>query len=157
MKSLAGKSAHFSRRLSLKLETCGLKLAFTLVELLAAVAVVAVGCVFVLGGLSQCSASLAIAKKTVTANHLLASKMWDIDLAHRASGGGEPGEWGGVFEPPHAAFRWMQTAKNISEDFGNATRFVTDALLEETVGVLWTQGKATRDVSVTRYVKRKRE
>ena len=57
------------------------KKAFTLVELMIAVAVIAVGMVFVLGAFSQCLSALTTARKMVTANYLLNGKLWESDLA----------------------------------------------------------------------------
>ena len=52
--------------------------AFTLVELLIAVAVIAVGMVFILGALSQCVSAFTTAQNMVTANYLLNKKIWEI-------------------------------------------------------------------------------
>lgn len=130
--------------------------AFTLVELLAAVAVVAVGMVFILGAFSQCISSQATAEKKIRANFLLGAKIWEDDEAIESNNGSEPGDWSGAFEPPYAEFNWTQVVRDgVSGEFGNQSLVVQENLNEEVFSVSWRQGKAVKDVSVTRYVKRK--
>ena len=130
---------------------------FTLVELMAAVAVIAVGMVFVLSAFSQCASSLAIAQKMVTANYLLNGKIWEIDLAHKVNNGSEEGEWSGTFVSPNEEFNWTQIVQPVSADFGQETSFVQENLNEEILKIAWSQGKVAKDISVTRYVHKKRE
>ena len=133
------------------------KAAFTLVELLIAVTIIAVGMVFVLGALSQCVFSLNTAEKITTANYLLNKKIWEIDLAQKLNNGSEEGGWGEAFPEPYNNFNWTQNVSGISADFGNETTLLQDNLYEEKVGVSWKQGAGMRDISVVRYVKRKKE
>jgi prepilin-type N-terminal cleavage/methylation domain-containing protein len=144
---------------------------FTLVELLVASAVMAVGLVFVLGALGRCSTSLALARRTVTASSLLNAKLWDLDLEHRGNNGTEEGEWEGDFEEPNQMFHWTQTVvpltANLTEvavgnasggtsiDPGNTSSAWEESFLEETVTVGWSQGRQKRNVTITRYVRRK--
>lgn len=130
--------------------------AFTLVELLVAVAVIAVGMVFVLGALSRCMTSLLTAQKMVTASYLLNQKIGEIDLAYQQNNGSEEGAWGDVFAAPHEEFNWTQNVSRIAADFGNDTVLIQENLNEEVVKVLWKQARVGRDISVTRYVKRKK-
>ena len=130
---------------------------FTLVELLAAVAVIAVGMVFILSAFSQCMSSLVLAQKMVTANYLLNGKIWEIDLAHKVNNGSEEGEWSGTFVSPNEEFNWTQIVQPVSTDFGQETSFVQENLHEEILKIAWSQGKVSKDISVTRYVHKKRE
>lgn len=131
--------------------------AFTLVELLIAVAVIAVGMVFVLGAFSQCMSSLATAQKMVTADQLLNAKIWEEDLAFKQNNGTEEGELSGVFPEPYEDFNWTQTIRPVSADWGNQTSFVQEVLNEEVLKVVWPQGRVVKDVSVIRYVKKKKQ
>lgn len=128
---------------------------FTLVELLIAVAVIAVGMVFVLGAFNQCVASLNTAQKMITANSLLNTKIWDLAAEASLKGGTEIGERSGVFPEPCANFNWTEEAYNISADFGNQTSFVQQEYVEQATTVSWLQAKGVKNLSVVRYVKRK--
>jgi prepilin-type N-terminal cleavage/methylation domain-containing protein len=130
---------------------------FTLVELLVAVAVIAVGMVFVLGAFSQCMSSLTIAERMVTANGLLNAKIWEDNLALKASNGSETGEWSEVFTAPYEGFRWTHVVGDVAADFGNETLVVQENLNQDLWKISWTQGKIAKDVSVTRYVKKKKK
>lgn len=138
-------------KLMLKLSKTG----FTLVELLAAAAVIAVGMVFVLGALSRCMTSLAIAHRTIDGNYLLGEKLWEFDLERRANNGTEEGEWSDVFDAPNERFNWTRIVTGITADLGNRTPVFNQTFAEETVSVAWMQGKTARSVDVTRYVNRK--
>ncbi len=128
---------------------------FTLVELLVAVTVIAVGMVFVLGALSQCIYALTTAKKTARANYLLSQKLWSIDQERQQAGGSEEGARSGIFAELDKDYQWSDEVRAINEDFGNETTFIQKYLNEETVKVIWHQGKTDKDVSVTRYVAKK--
>ncbi len=130
---------------------------FTLVELLAAVAVIAVGMVFVLGAFSQCITSLDTAQKMIDANYLLNARAWEIDLADKQNNGTGEGEWSGVFAPPNEKFNWTRIVRPVSADFGQEAEYVQQALSEEVLKVSWPQGKIAKDISVTRYVRKKQE
>lgn len=130
---------------------------FTLVEVFIAVAVIAVGMVFILGAFSQCMSALTTAQKMTTANYLLNVKMWEIDLNHTANDGSEEGEWEGAFDAPYQDFNWTHVVRGVSADFGNETFFIQQDLNEELFKVAWRQGKTIKDVSVVRYVKKKKE
>jgi hypothetical protein len=122
------------------------------------VAVIAVGMVFVLGAFNQCLSSMTTADKTVTACGLLNARMWQIDSDHRQNNGSEEGLWSGTFEDAgQSGFNWTQAVRPVSQDFGNETIFVQENLYEETVVIAWQQGKAVKDVTITRFVKRKKE
>jgi len=127
---------------------------FTLVELLAAVAVIAIGMVFVLGAFSQCMSSLTTIEKTVTANYLLNKKMWETDSNISGINFTETGSEQGDFEAPYENFSWTRTTGPISSDFGNETIFMQQGLFKETLKIGWLQGKKAQDLVVTRYVKK---
>lgn len=129
---------------------------FTLVELLVAVAVVAVGMVFVLGALSQCVAVLATAQKTIDASYLLNEKAWEFDRA-QAQDGSMMGVWEEAFPAPHQSFSWVLNVTEFSADLGAETDFVRDELNDETVTVQWQQGRAKRDIAIHRYAKKKKQ
>ncbi len=130
---------------------------FTLVELMAAVAVIAVGMVFILGAFCQCVSSLTTAEHKITANLLLNAKIWEEDLVLKENNGSEAGEWSEAFKPPYENFNWTHVVRDgvSAGDFGNESLFVQENLNEEAFTVFWTQGKAVKDVTVTRFVKRK--
>ncbi|MFH1223106.1 MAG: prepilin-type N-terminal cleavage/methylation domain-containing protein [Pseudomonadota bacterium] len=132
---------------------------FTLVELMAAVAVIAVGMVFILGAFSQCVSSLTTAEHKITANFLLNAKIWEEDIVLKENNGSEAGEWSEAFKPPYENFNWTHVVRDgvSAGDFGNESLFVQENLNEEAFTVSWTQGKAVKDVSVTRLVKRKKK
>ena len=131
--------------------------AFTLVELLAAVAVIAVGMVFVLGAFNQCLGTLTTSHKTIAACGLLNAKAWEIDAAFKENNGSEEGEWSGEFEPPNEGFNWTHVVRASSQDFGNETLPVQENVNEDIIKVSWKQGSSVKDVVVTRFVKRKKE
>jgi len=133
------------------------KKAFTLVELMIAVAVIAVGMVFVLGAFSQCLSALTTARKMVTANYLLNGKLWESDLAIKQENGSQEGEWSGVFLEPYESFNWTHKIKAVSVEFGNESLPGLERLNEEIMKVSWLQGRQTKDISVVRYVKKKNE
>jgi prepilin-type N-terminal cleavage/methylation domain-containing protein len=128
---------------------------FTLVELLAATGVIAIGLVFVLGALGRCMTSLTVAQRMIEANYLLSDKMWESDLGRRAENGAQEGSWEGVFEAPNDRFNWTRLVAGVTADMGNRSSVFNQTYAEETVRVLWMQGKTQRSVDVTRYVKRK--
>lgn len=130
---------------------------FTLVELMVAVAVIAVGMVFILGAFSQCLSALTTARKMVTANYLLNGKIWESDLAIKLENGSQEGEWSGVFLEPYESFNWTHKIQALGGNFGNESLPVAERLNEETMKVSWLQGRLAKDVSVVRYVKRKNE
>lgn len=134
----------------------GNRSAFTLVELLVAVAVVAIGMVFVLGALSQCMAVLVTAQKTVEASYLLNEKAWEIDRA-QAREGSEKGAWEEPFPEPRQNYSWVLNITDFSTDFGAETEFVRDEFHDETIAVLWQQGRAKRDLTIQRYAKKKKQ
>lgn len=134
----------------------GNRQAFTLVELLVAVAVVAIGMVFVLGALSQCMAVLVTAQKTVEASYLLNEKAWEIDRA-QARDGSEKGVWEEPFSEPHQGFSWVLNVTDFSTDLGAETGFVSDELNDEMVTVQWQQGRVKRDLAIQRYAKKKKQ
>ena len=129
---------------------------FTLVELLIAVVVIAVGMVFVLGALSQCVAVLNTASKTIEANYLLNQKFAELDASYFGVGAAE-GEASGAFEE-NKDFSWVvKDAEEITTDFGKQASFIKDSFNEETVSITWKQGKISKDLLVTRFVKRKKD
>jgi len=133
--------------------------AFTLVELLVAAAVIAVGMVYVLGALGRCMTALAASERMVTATFLLNNKLWQLDEIYRQDQGAEAGTDNGRFNEPYDGFEWTQATAPVSANLGdefNQTTLLRDLFLEETVTVSWKQGAATRDISVTRYVPRLR-
>ncbi len=134
------------------------RIGFTLVELMAAVAVIAVGMVFILGAFSQCVSSLTTAEHKITACFLLNAKIWEEGLAIKENNGSEPGEWSEAFEPPYEHFNWTHIVRDgvSAGDLGNESLFVQENLNEEESRVSWTQGKAVKDVTVTRYVRKKK-
>ncbi len=132
--------------------------AFTLVELLVAAAVIAVGMVYVLGALGRCVTALTTSERMVTATFLLNNKLWQLDEIYRQDQGAEAGTDNGVFTEPYERFEWAQTTSMVPADVGDAfnqTTALREAFLEETVTVSWAQGKATRAISATRYVPRR--
>jgi len=135
------------------------KKAFTLVELLVASAVIAVGMVYVLGALGRCMTALAASERMVTASFLLNNKLWQLDELYRQDQGAEMGTDRGRFDEPYDLFEWEQFTTAVSAEVGdgyNQTTLLRDAFLEETVRVSWsTQGQAARSISVTRYVPRR--
>jgi len=134
------------------------KKAFTLVELLVAVAVIAVGMVYALGALGQCVTALTMSQRMVTATFLLNNKLWRLEEIYRENNGAEPNTDSGKFEEPYENFEWAQSTLIVTADIGNDFNQTDDlrkAYLEETVRVSWKQGKTTRDISVTRYVWRR--
>jgi len=133
----------------------GKRSGFTFVELLAATAVIAIGLVFVLGALGRCMTTLSVAKRTIDANYLLGKKLWEFDLERRAENGTEEGSWGGVFEAPNEHFNWSREVASVTSDFGSRSSVFNQTFAEQTVRVLWMQGRAPRSVGVTQYVKRK--
>jgi len=134
-----------------------LKEAFTLVELMIAVAVIAVGMVFILGAFSQCLSALTTARKMVTANYLLNGKIWESDLAIKLENGSQGGEWSGVFSEPYENFNWTHKIQAVSGDFSNESLPVFERLNEEIIKVSWLQGLLIKDISVVRYVRKKNE
>jgi hypothetical protein len=124
---------------------------------MAAVAVIAVGMVFVLGAFNQCLSSMTTAHKTIAATGLLCAKVWDDDVILRQENGSVEGAWEGAYEPPHEGFCWTQVTRAVSQDFGNETVFIEENLNEAILSVTWKQGKSAKDVSVTRFVKKKKE
>ena len=132
---------------------------FTLVELLVAAAVIAVGMVYVLGAFGRCMTVLTTARSTVTATFLLDNKLWELGELYRQAGGADAGTNDGTFEEPNERFAWTQTASGVTAEIGdefNQTSILRDLFLEETVRVAWRQGKAEREVSTTRYVIRRK-
>jgi len=132
------------------------KIGFTLVELMAAVAVIAVGMVFILGAFSQCMSSLTTAEHKITASFLLNAKIWEDDLLLKANNGSETGEWSEVFESPYEKFNWTHVVREIVSvgDFNLESLPVHENLNEEVLTVSWVQGKVVKDVTVTRLVKK---
>ena len=133
------------------------KQAFTLVELLVAVAVIAVGMVFVLGSFSQCMSGAGTARNMETAGYLLNAKLWEIDEARKVANATEEDFISGEFAAPYQSFNWSDTLSTITSDFGNESLVVRGNLTEETIKVSWKQGKTVKDVSVVRYIKKKIE
>ena len=131
---------------------------FTLVELMAAVAVIAVGMVFILGAFSQCVSSLTTAEHKITASFLLNARIWEEDLEIKDNNGSEAGEWSEAFKPPYEKFNLTHVVRDgvSAGDLGNESLFVQENLNEEEFSVSWVQGKAVKDVSVTRFAKRKK-
>ena len=135
----------------------GRKKAFTLIELLVAAVVIAVGMVYVLGALGRCMTALTTSERMVMGTFLLNNKLWQLDETYRQDLGAMAGTDNGQFTEPYERFEWTQSASSVSAEIGdefNQTTILRDALLEETVTVSWKQGKATREISVTRYVPR---
>ena len=138
---------------------------FTLVELLIAVAVIAVGMVFILGAFSQCVSSLATAQKMVTANYLLNKKVWDLDtgvqkivsefgLGGQSSNSSQEFRQNGSFEHPYESFNWTLIGGSVPTFFNNETSSVQGRLIEQTLKIDWPQGKSVKDLSVIRYLRR---
>lgn len=133
-------------------------MAFTLVELLVSVAVIAVGMVFVLGAFSQCLSSSETSKKMIVASFLLSNKMWEIDLEHALSQGSIQGEWDGIFEPPNGNYSWAQVvAPASSPELGEESFVIEDGFNAEVVTLGWLQGRHARNLSIARYVKKSNE
>lgn len=130
---------------------------FTLVELLASVAVIAVGMVFILGAFSQCMSSLATAEKMRKASFIIARQAWESDQEILVQNGTSEGSWEGVFEEPEGNFSWHREVRAVAADYGNESLFVQENLAEEVFDVSWKQGRSVKDLSVARYVKRKNE
>jgi prepilin-type N-terminal cleavage/methylation domain-containing protein len=132
---------------------------FTLVELMVAAAVLAVGMVFVLGALSQCVGALATCEKTVKATQLVSRDLWWMDPEHLANltGAGAyqdmtEGEWSGIFVSPYEGFNWTLTVRPVSADFGNETDFVQEAFFEVVYRIAWKRGAAVKDVTAMAYL-----
>ena len=128
---------------------------FTLVELLVAAAIIAIGMVYVLGAFGRCVTTLTAARRMVTGTYLLDARLWELDELYRQDLGAEEGTMSGEFEEPNERFAWARTASGVKADIGdefNQTGVLRDLYLEETVRVSWRQGASTRDVGVTRYV-----
>ena len=126
---------------------------------MAAVAVIAVGMVFILGAFSQCMSSLTTAEHKITASFLLNAKIWEEDLARMENNGSEPGEWSEVFTAPYEKFNWTHVVREkVSPgDLGNESLFIEENLNEETLTVSWVQGqRAVKDIAVTRFVQKKK-
>ena len=133
------------------------KAGFTLVELMVACAVIAIGMVFILGALSRCLASLTTAQRMMAANDLLSAKIWELDILARQNNGTSAEPSGGVFESPNERFNWSSEVGPILADFGNQTAVFNETFGEQTVRVSWLQGKTPHDVSITRYVRKRNQ
>ncbi|MFH0877449.1 MAG: prepilin-type N-terminal cleavage/methylation domain-containing protein, partial [Candidatus Omnitrophota bacterium] len=131
--------------------------AFTLVELLVAVAIIAVGMVFILAGFSQCMASLSTARKMSVASFLLNKKIWEKAEFDWQTNGTEEGQWSGEFDEPYQDYSWVDVVGPVVADFGNETEVVNNLLLEETLTVLWSQTNRAKNLSIIRYVKKKQQ
>lgn len=134
------------------------RIAFTLVELLVAVAVIAAGMVFVLGAFSQCLSSSETSKKMIRAGFLMSQKIWEIDVERAQSNGSIQGEWEGVFEASGGEFSWAQSVKDAeAQVLGDEAFVIEDGFDAETVSVSWLQGRKARDLSFMRYVEKSNE
>lgn len=130
--------------------------AFTLVELLVAVSVIAVGMVFVLSAFGRCLSSFETSKKMIRASYLLADKMWEIDLEYKKSNGSIQGEWSGLNATCDGNFSWVQNVTEVSAAaFGEEGSIMEQGFNMEVVRFAWPQGVQKRDLSVTRYVVKK--
>jgi prepilin-type N-terminal cleavage/methylation domain-containing protein len=131
---------------------------FTLVELMAAAAVIAVGMVFVLGAFNQCMSALTTAQRTITASRLLNAKIWEDDAFLKTVAGLEAGNESGVFSPPYENFNWSRSVYEDSfSDYGNESAVLEKNLNKEELKVIWQQGKKTKDISITRCVKKNKK
>lgn len=131
--------------------------AFTLVELLIASSVLAIGMVFVLGALGRCIGVLDTSEKMIQASYLLNGKMWEIDRQLYEYNGSIEGEWEQTFEAPYSLFSWKQAVVPLEEDsMDDEALFLAKVFNNETVEVSWKQGKVTKDISVARYVKKQK-
>lgn len=131
---------------------------FTLVELLVAVAVIAVGMVFVLGAFSRCLLSSETSKKMIKASFLLSNKMWEIDLEHALDNGSIQGNWDGFFETSGGNFFWTQVITDASaQALGEEALVIEKGFNAEVVTLGWLQGRHVRNLSIARYVKKSNE
>ncbi len=130
---------------------------FTLIELLIAVVVIAVGMVFVSGALSSCLAVLTTASKTIEANYLLNQKIWEIDEEYYSEGGSQQGEWSQPYDAPDNSFSWVIKNGDITVDFDAQADIMKENFNEQKVKVVWQQGRYSKDISITRFVKKKTE
>lgn len=129
--------------------------AFTLVELLVAVSVIAIGMVFVLGAFSRCLSSSNIAKKMIQASFLLTNKIWEIDLEHVKDKGSLQGRWEGVFETKNESFSWSQVVTDASaRALGEEAYVIEDGFNAEIIAVGWDQARLARNLSISRYIKK---
>ena len=126
---------------------------FTLVELMIAVAIVAVGMVFVLGAFSQCLSALSSSEKTIKAAGLLAREFWwEPTFLMGIAGIDDPkdigeGEWSGLFTGPYDGFGWTLTIRPVAADFGTEMDKADEAFFEGEYKISWTQGKTERSLS----------
>jgi len=129
---------------------------FTLVELMVAVMISAIGMVFVLSALQRTMAVLSTAEKMTTANYLLNRRIWENDQLDGESGP-EEGETSGEFDEPYELFRWRRTVSEFPDIFGEESEPLKLHLWAETTTISW-QGRGiardlqTRNLTVTRFL-----
>lgn len=130
--------------------TMSAKKGFTLVELMVAVVVTAVGMVGVLSALNQCAVVMATSERQIAANYLLNQKMWETQEMSR-KGELALGKASGTFEAPNEAFNWTRTVAEFPESFGNESGTLKNYLVEENVTISWQRRGIMRDMTVISY------
>jgi prepilin-type N-terminal cleavage/methylation domain-containing protein len=126
------------------------KKGFTLVELMVAVVVTAVGMVGVLSALNQCAVVMATSERQITANYLLNQKMWETQEMSR-TGELALGKASGIFEAPYGDFNWTRTISEFPESFGNESETLKKYLVEENVTIGWQRRGTDRGLTVVAY------
>ncbi|GEM_PF-1044663 len=127
---------------------------FTLVELMVAVVVTAIGMVVVLSALRQCIQVMTASEKQITANELLNRKIWESTQMVRNSSLKE-GETSGHFDAPYEDYNWTRAVTEFPEGFENESATLKSRLWKETLTVAWQARGDVRDIVLTRYVPRK--
>lgn len=130
--------------------TMSAKKGFTLVELMVAVVVTAVGMVGVLSAMNQCAVVMAISERQIAANYLLNQKMWETQEMSR-KGELVLGQTSGAFEAPNEDFNWTRTVSEFPESFGNESGALKNYLVEENVTISWQRRGTVRDMTVISY------
>ncbi len=126
------------------------KKGFTLVELMVAVVVTAVGMVGVLSALNQCAIVMATSERQITANYLLNQKMWETQEMSR-TGELALGKMSGTFEAPYDDFNWTRTVSEFPKSFGNESETLKNYLVEENVTISWQRRGTDRGLTVITY------
>lgn len=126
------------------------KRGFTLVELMVAVVVTAIGMVGVLSALNQCAVVMATSERQIAANYLLNQKMWESQELSR-KGELARGQTSGIFELPYEDFNWTRTVADFPGTFGNESEVLKNYLVEENVAISWQRRGIVRDLTMISY------
>lgn len=127
---------------------------FTLVELMVAVMVTAIGMVAILSALRQCILVMTASEKQIAANELLNRKLWESAQMVR-NGSLKEGEASGYFETPYEDFNWTRAVVEFPESFGDEPETLKNRLWKEILTIAWQGPGNARQMTLTRYVLRK--